>query len=85
MISCILPRNSCLVLEFDTAESSSIVSEWGLVCDLNYRSKVGAATGCHWLALAMRPRPRPRPRPRLDGTGTGTGNYLVSLLSLPMY
>ena len=61
VVSSSLPRNSCLVLEFDTAESSSIVSEWGLVCDLNYRSKVGAGTGTGWNSLAG------------SGTVTGTG------------
>ena len=32
-------RSSCVRLEFDTSSSSSIVSEWGLVCDENWRSK----------------------------------------------
>jgi len=32
-------RSSCARLVFDTSSSSSIVSEWGLVCDDNWRSK----------------------------------------------
>ena len=37
-----LGRDSCSSLVFHTkeAEASSIVSEWGLVCDMNYKSKV---------------------------------------------
>ena len=35
-------RDSCASLTFNIkdAGASSIVSEWGLVCDLNYKSKV---------------------------------------------
>jgi len=32
-------RDSCQALHFKAEESSSIVSEWGLVCDQNYKSK----------------------------------------------
>ena len=37
-----LGRDSCSSLVFHTQEAgaSSIVSEWGLVCDMNYKSKV---------------------------------------------
>ena len=37
-------RDSCSSLVFHTKEAgaSSIVSEWGLVCDLNYKSKVSS-------------------------------------------
>jgi len=32
-------RDSCQALQFSVSQSSSIVSEWGLVCDQNYKSK----------------------------------------------
>jgi len=32
-------RLSCITLKFDVSHSSSIVSEWGLVCDENWKSK----------------------------------------------
>jgi len=32
-------RDSCQALQFSSSQSSSIVSEWSLVCDQNYKSK----------------------------------------------
>jgi len=54
--SCGDTRDSCKSLEFDTRLSSSIESEWGLVCDQNYLSKAtmsvfmaGVMTGAFFL------------------------------------